>query len=49
MHAAGRDADLGAEAEFAAVGELSRGVVQHDGRIHLVQEFLRRLLIGGDD
>jgi hypothetical protein len=28
VHAAGGDADLGAEAEFAAVGELRRGVVQ---------------------
>jgi hypothetical protein len=28
MHAAGGDADLGAEAEFAAIGELGRGVVE---------------------
>ena len=30
MHPAGGDADLRAEAELAAVGELGRGVVQHD-------------------
>src|SRR5438309_1241344 len=30
MHAPGRDADLGTEAELAAVGKLGRGVVQHD-------------------
>jgi hypothetical protein len=40
MHAAGGDADLGAEAELAAIGELGRGVVQHDGRIDLGQEAL---------
>ena len=39
---AGGDADLGAEAEFAAVGELGRGVVQHDRGIDLVEEFFRR-------
>src|SRR4051812_10017626 len=37
---AGGDADLGAEAELAAVGELRRGVMQHDRRIDLVEEFL---------
>ena len=42
VEAAGGDADLGAEAELAAVGELGRGVVQHDGGIDLAQEFLRR-------
>ena len=31
----GGDADLGAEAELAAIGELRRGVVQDDGRIDL--------------
>src|SRR3546814_4972508 len=30
MQLAGRDADLGAHAEFTAVGELRRGVVHHD-------------------
>ena len=37
---AGGDADLGAEAELAAVGELGRGVVEHDGGVDLVEEFL---------
>ena len=46
---AGGDADLGAEAELAAVGELRRGVVQHDRGIDLAQEFLRRRLVLGDD
>ena len=49
MHAAGRDADLGAEAELAAVGELRRGVVQHDRGVDLAQEFLGGLLVRGDD
>src|SRR5262245_39812830 len=46
---AGGDADLGAEAELAAVGKLRRGVMQHDRRIDLVEEFLRRLRILGHD
>src|SRR5262249_40821237 len=49
VHAAGGDADLGAEAELAAVGELGRGVVQHDRRIDLRHELVRRRLVGGDD
>ncbi len=40
MHPPGGDADLGAEAELAAVGELRRGIVQHDRRIDFAQEFL---------
>src|SRR5476651_1904953 len=35
---AGGDADFRAEAEFAAVGELGRRVMQHDRRIDLVEE-----------
>src|ERR1700686_1677360 len=35
----GGDADFRAEAEFAAVGELGRRVMQHDRRIDLVEEF----------
>ena len=35
VDAPGGDADLGAEAEFAAVGELGRGVVQDDRRVRL--------------
>src|SRR4051794_4137363 len=46
---AGGDADLGAEAELAPIGELRRGVVQHDRRIDFVEEFLRRRLVGGND
>ncbi len=38
MQPAGRDPDLRAEAEFAAVGELGRGVMKHDGRIDLAQK-----------
>src|ERR1700676_5090963 len=30
MELAGGDADLGAETEFAAIGELRRGIMQHD-------------------
>ena len=46
---AGGDADLGAEAELAAVGELRRGVVQHDRGIDLVEEFLRGGGVFGHD
>src|SRR5262245_23919117 len=49
VEAPGGNADLGAEAEFAAVGELRRGVVQHNGRVDLTQEFLRRRLVFSDD
>src|SRR5262252_1045283 len=40
MHAVGRDADLGAQAELAAVGELGAGVVHDDGAVDLPQEAL---------
>ena len=43
------DADFGAEAEFAAIGELGRGVVQHDRRVYLTQEFFGRRFVSGDD
>ena len=46
---AGGNPDLGAEAELAAIGKLRRGVMQHDRRIDLVEEFLRRRRILGDD
>ena len=39
---AGGNADLRAEAELAAIGELRRCVVQHDRGIDLVEEFLAR-------
>ena len=35
VEAAGGDADLGAEAELAAVGELGRGVPQHDRAVDI--------------
>src|SRR5712691_2493729 len=35
---AGGDADLGAEAEFATIRELGRGVVEHDRGVDLVEE-----------
>src|SRR6476469_8688472 len=38
----GGDADFRAEAEFAAIGELGRCVMQHDRRIDLVEKFARR-------
>ena len=41
VEAAGRDADLGAEAELAAIGELRRGVVQHDRRIDFARGISR--------
>src|SRR5262245_40273553 len=49
METAGGDADLGAEAEFAAVGKLRGRVVQPDRGIDLAQEFFRRRLVVGDD
>src|ERR1700682_6542854 len=49
VQAAGGDADLAAEAEFAAVGELSRGVVEHNGRIDLLEKSLRYPFVVGDD
>ena len=49
VHAPGGDADLGAEAELAPVGELGRGVVQDDRRIDLLQEPLGRGLVLGHD
>src|ERR1700712_5999787 len=42
---AGGNADLGAETELAAVGELRRGVVQHDRGIDFVEEFFRSLVV----
>src|SRR5437773_12080782 len=43
MEFPGGDADLGAEAKLAAIGELRRGVVQHERGIDLVEEFFGRL------
>ena len=49
MHAARGDADLGAEAELAAIRELRRGIVQHDRAVDLRQKARRRRRVGGDD
>src|SRR6476659_5601203 len=49
VEAAGGDADLGAETELAAIGELRRGVVQHDRGIDLAQEFPRSSLVSAHD
>jgi len=38
MQAAGGDADFSTEAEFAAVGELGRGVVDGDGAVEALEE-----------
>src|SRR6267378_8382059 len=45
----GGDADFRAEAEFAAVGELGRGVMQHDRRIDLVEKFAGGIGVFGHD
>src|ERR1700736_1994940 len=45
----GGNSDLGAEAELAAIGELRRCVVQYDGRVDLVEEFLRDFCVFGHD
>ena len=49
MQAVGGDADLAAEAELTAVGELGGGVDQDDGAVDLGGETLGRLGVGGDD
>src|SRR5262245_20897440 len=49
VEAAGSNADLCTEAELAAVGELGRGVVQHDRRIDLAQKALGGSRFRGDD
>src|SRR5688572_8347604 len=40
MHLAGADANLGAHAELAAIGELGGGVPQHNGAVDTVHEGL---------
>src|SRR5882757_9803358 len=45
----GGDPDFRAEAEFAAIGKLSRCVMQHDRRIDLVEEFARGGFVVGHD
>src|ERR1700712_112047 len=46
---AGGNADLGAETELATVGELGRGVMQHDRGIDLVEELRRGGGVFGHD
>jgi len=49
VHPAGGNADLGAHAELAAVGELGRGVVEHDGAVDLGEEPVGGGLVAGDN
>ena len=49
MKLIGADADFRAHAELTAIGELGRGVVQHDRAVHAAQEPLGRPGIGRDD
>ena len=49
VQAVGGDADLAAEAELAAVGELGRGVDQDDGAVDTRREPFGGLGVGGDD
>src|SRR5262245_57031001 len=49
MQSAGGDADFGAEAELAAIGELRRGVVQGDGAVDPRKKSARGLDILSDD
>ena len=49
MELVGGDADLGAEAELAAVGEAVGDVVEDAGGIDRAEETLRGGFVGGDD
>lgn len=49
MQPARRDPDLSAQPEFAAIGELRRGVVHDDGGIDFIEETLGRINIAGDN
>src|SRR5258708_24409600 len=49
MKLSGGNSDFRAEAEFAAVGKLGRSVVQHDGRIDLVEESSRHVAVFSHD
>ena len=49
VQSSGRYADFRAHAEFAAIGELGRGIVHHDRGIDRVQEPLRRRRVFGHD
>src|SRR5512146_788065 len=49
VEAIGGDADLRSHAELAAIGELRRSVVEHDGAVHPLQEALCRRRVLRDD
>ncbi len=49
MQPPGGDADLGAEPEFAAIGELGRGVDHHDRAVDFGEEALGGGGVAGDD
>src|SRR3954471_6737768 len=49
MQTTRRDADLGSKAKLPAIGELGRGIVQHNSRVDLVQETLSGGRIVRDD
>ena len=49
MEFARRYSNLRAKTEFAAVGELRRGVMQHDRGVDLIEELLRGVGVFGDD
>ena len=49
MQLAGRDTDFPPKAEFSAIGELGRGIDQHDAAIDAVEENFRRGMIFGND
>ncbi len=49
MEPPGRNADLRAQPEFAAIGELCGGVPHHDRAVDGIEESLRRRCVIGDD
>ena len=49
MELAGGNADLGAKAEFAPVGELGGGIVQDNGAVNFVQKSLGGFFIISND
>jgi hypothetical protein len=49
MNSSGRDANLGAHTELPTVGELGRGVVQHNSAVDVAQESLRCAIVISND
>ena len=49
MKLASRDADFRPEPELSAIGELGRGIVEHDRAVDLAEESLGRAAILGND